>query len=81
MDTRLDMHGDAWAEAQANFVEFYNQHAKAGSASGRFPRLDVVHGYGSTGVGGVLRSRFRGFLDRHSPKHLEYVPGESVDGN
>lgn len=42
--------------------------------------LDVVHGYGSTGPGGVLRTRLRAFFQRHE-EHLEFRPGESIDGN
>jgi hypothetical protein len=42
--------------------------------------LDVVHGYGSTGTGGVLRTRLRAFLERQS-SCLEFVPGENLDGN
>ena len=42
--------------------------------------LDVVHGYGSTGEGGVIRGRLRGFLERHNDC-LEFRPGENVDGN
>ena len=49
-------------------------------SAGRTIRLDIVHGYGSTGTGGILRGRLRGFLERH-PSYLEYKPGEEVDGN
>ncbi|MBI2166598.1 MAG: Smr/MutS family protein [Chloroflexi bacterium] len=74
----LDLHGLTWTEAQAAFIDFYNSavHLAGGNAG----RLDVVHGYGSTGTGGVLRTRLRGFLDRHK-SYLEFQPGENVDGN
>jgi len=73
---KLDLHGKTWAEAKADFIESYNW---AAGHSGREP-LDVVHGYGSTGQGGVIRGRLRAFLERY-PSHLSYRPGEEVDGN
>ena len=60
------------------FIDFYNG-ALRSSGGGRV-KLTVVHGYGSTGVGGVLRTRFRAFLQRHASR-LEFTPGEQVDGN
>lgn len=74
----LDLHGLTWAEAQASFIEFYNGVVRR--VGGNAGRLDVVHGYGSTGTGGVLRSRLRGFLERNR-SYLEFKPGEEVDGN
>ena len=75
----LDLHGLTWTEAQAAFIEFYNSAVR--QAGGKATsRLDVVHGYGSTGTGGVLRTRLRGFLERQS-SCLEFVPGEDIDGN
>ena len=74
----LDLHGLTWAEAEASFIEFYNQTLRqAGKDS---VGLDVVHGYGSTGTGGVLRTRLRGFLGRYE-SCLDFQTGEKVDGN
>jgi hypothetical protein len=39
-----------------------------------------VHGYGSTGTGGVLKIRLRGFLGRNESR-LDFQTGEKVDGN
>ena len=77
----LDLHGLTWAEAEASFIEFYNQtlHQVHQNGPGAV-RLDVVHGYGSTGIGGVLRTRFRGFLGRNE-SFLDFQTGEKVDGN
>ena len=74
----LDLHGLTWAEAEASFIEFYNQTLRqvGKGAVG----LDVVHGYGSTGTGGVLRTRLRGFLGRYE-SCLDFQTGEKVDGN
>ena len=75
----LDLHLKTWNEALTDFVGFYN--AALRQADGKpTGRLDIVHGYGSTGTGGVLRDRLRGFLQRHS-ELLEFTPGEYVDGN
>jgi hypothetical protein len=74
----LDLHGLTWAEAEASFVELYNQ-TLIQSGNGAV-RLDVVHGYGSTGTGGVLRTRMRRFLKRYN-SHLDFRTGEKIDGN
>lgn len=73
----LDLHGKTWADALEEFVDAYNRVVQAGGA-GR--TLRVIHGYGSTGSGGVLRTRFRRFVERH-PGRLEFTPGEKADGN
>ena len=74
----IDLHGKTWTEALAEFLDYYNRNAtKAGDAT---PILDVVHGYGSTGSGGVLRGRLRAFLAKY-PQCLEFKPGEDFDSN
>ena len=75
----LDLHGQTWSEALAAFVEFYNAAVQETGGHGA-GSLDIVHGYGSTGPGGVLRTRLRAFLQRHEDR-LEFMPGESIDGN
>jgi hypothetical protein len=75
---KIDLHGLTWTEALPTFIEFYNDEVqKMGRGGGS---LDVVHGYGSTGPGGVLRTRLRAFFQRHEDR-LEFMPGESIDGN
>ena len=71
----LDLHGQTWSEALPAFIEAYNG-ALRRSGGG----LEVVHGYGASGVGGVLRKRLRAFLRRHEGR-LEFMLGEDVDGN
>lgn len=74
----IDLHGKTWTEAQAEFLDFYNRTV---AVPGRAPQpVDVVHGYGSTGSGGVLRRRLRAFLVRY-PHCLEFKPGEDIDNN
>ena len=75
----LDLHGLTWVEAEAAFIEFYDSvMCRVGEKPSS--RLDVIHGYGSTGAGGVLRTRLRGFLERHV-SCLQFQPGEDLDGN
>lgn len=73
----LDLHGETWAEAKADFIEAYNQAFRQAG----WKTLDVVHGYGSTGQGGVIRTRLRAFLDRY-PAYLTYKqdsnPGHTI---
>ncbi|MDA1095768.1 MAG: Smr/MutS family protein [Chloroflexi bacterium] len=78
-DRTLDLHGKTWDEALATFVEFYNAMVRAPSGSTTV-RIDVVHGYGSTGPGGVLRQRLRLFLEANT-LFLDFRLGEHVDGN
>ena len=74
----LDLHGLTWAEAETSFIELYNQTLR--QAGKDAVGLDVVHGYGSTGTGGVLLTRLRGFLGRYE-SCLDFQTGEKVDGN
>lgn len=76
--TSIDLHGKTWTEALSDFIDAYNRVATSGRASA--PTLDVVHGYGSSGVGGILRKRFRAFLSKY-PHCLQFKHGEEVDGN
>ncbi|MBF0450257.1 MAG: Smr/MutS family protein [Candidatus Magnetomorum sp.] len=58
------------------FITYYNacvQHKKG-------MRLCVVHGYGSSGYGGKIRSTIRQLLDDHKDR-LEWRSGEQTDGN
>ena len=74
----VDLHGKTWTEALADFLDQYNRTV---SASGSNPStIDVIHGYGSTGAGGVLRRRIRAFWAKY-PDCLEFSPGEDLDGN
>ncbi len=58
----IDLHGLTQQEAIQAFVEFYNKRVKAGNKEA----IDIIHGYGSSGVGGVLKKRIRSFLERNS---------------
>ncbi len=72
----IDFHGKTWSESLAAFIDLYNRSVHAGGSGS----VDVVHGYGSSGAGGVLRTRIRAFLEKH-PQRLQFKPGEELDGN
>ena len=80
-EPEIDLHALTWHEALPAFILFYNeaiQHAAGGPAG----RLDVIHGYGSSGAGGVLRKRLRNFLEEYAAQgRLECTPGEHADAN
>jgi hypothetical protein len=72
----LDLHSLPAHEALDVFVNFYNRQVSSGSRS----PIEVVHGYGSSGAGGVIRKKLRSFLQANST-FLSYTTGESRDGN
>ena len=74
----LDLHGKTWPEALQEFVEAYNRAVQPDGHTCRL--LRVIHGYGSTGGPGILKIRFRRFLENHGSR-LEFAPGEKIDGN
>ncbi len=79
MDSQeLDLHGKTWPEALEEFVHAYNKAVQPGGHACR--TLRVIHGYGSTGGPGVLRGRFRKFLEKHAAR-LEFTLGEKADNN
>lgn len=75
-EVELDLHGYSVQDALEAFVALYNRLCRDSSP----PLLRVNHGYGSSGKGGEIRDRLRGFLSNY-PDHLEWVEGEMVEGN
>jgi hypothetical protein len=75
----LDLHGYKRTEALEEFISFYNQ-VFDNATNPAAVSLDVVHGYGSTGEGGVLLKRLRTFLETQG-NCLEFTLGERADGN
>lgn len=53
----------------------YNQHVQRGRSC-----IDVVHGYGSSGTGGVIKRRLRALLTARAGQ-LSFVRGEDLDQN
>lgn len=70
----MDVHGLTWKEAREQVVEQYNLLV----ARGVRVSLDVVHGYGASGEGGMMRPALRSFLTRQA---VAFTPGEQADGN
>lgn len=63
-----------WAEAREAIVEACNDAV----AEGHFEPVDIVHGYGKSGVGGTMHSAVRSFLERQG---TEFHTGEDLDRN
>ncbi|MGA3161497.1 MAG: Smr/MutS family protein [Terracidiphilus sp.] len=70
----IDLHNFTVAEALREFVRFYNHCVRNGFRG----RLEVIHGYGSTGGGGVIREELRKYLKAHSGTFGEFLAGESL---
>ena len=75
----LDLHGRTWRESLEEFIALYNDTVDRVSDPNSV-QIRVIHGYGSTGDGGVLGDRLRGFCQRFD-NYLEFTPGEQIDGN
>lgn len=74
---QLDLHGMTQRDAVEAFVAESNA---ALERAGGPVTMRLVHGYGSTGEGGVLGARLRGFCDSH-PDRASYVRGEDAERN
>ena len=75
----IDLHGHTWSEAIQEFTRVYNDAVETTSHSESL-QINVIHGYGSTGEGGVIRHRLRAFL-RRFPESVSFSPGEEAIGN
>jgi hypothetical protein len=63
-------------ESIRGLIAFYNKQINKGS---RQP-IRVLHGWGSSGIGGIKRAKLRNFLDQYDT-HLSYRRGNDIDGN
>ena len=70
----IDLHKLTVAEAIREFVRFYNGCVRSGYRG----RLEVIHGYGSSGSGGVIREELRRYLKAHEGIFGEFLAGESL---
>ena len=68
---KLDLHGLTVDAAIERFVNDYNARVKCGQLG----CWEVIHGYGSSGEGGVIRSKLRALLEQHRDK-LKYEAGD-----
>jgi dsDNA-specific endonuclease/ATPase MutS2 len=55
-------------------VRFYNSCVRSGYRG----RLEIIHGYGSSGSGGVIREELRRYLKAHEEIYGEFLAGESL---
>ena len=46
--------------------------------SGYHGRVEIIHGYGSSGTGGVIREELRRYLKAHEEIFGEFLAGESL---
>ncbi len=72
MGNEIDLHGCTRVEALEMLIRFYNDRVRRSNRT----RFDVIHGYGSSGTGGTLRTCIRNFLGRHAD-YLRFEPGEN----
>ena len=70
----VNLHSLTVAEAIREFVRFYNACVRSGYRG----RLEVIHGYGSSGSGGVIREELRRYLKAHEEVFGEFLAGESL---
>lgn len=70
----IDLHGHTVAQAMKAFVRYYNDSVRGGYSG----RIEIVHGYGSTGGGGVIRQHLRTYLAAHAGKFGSILPGEGL---
>jgi dsDNA-specific endonuclease/ATPase MutS2 len=70
----IDLHNYTVAEAIREFARFYNGCVRSGYRG----RLEVIHGYGSSGSGGVIREDLRKYLKAHAEVFGEFLAGESL---
>ena len=75
----IDLHGLTWKEARKTFVEAYGD-AFDSSGSPTVDQVRVIHGYDSTGEGGVIRNHLRSLCERFED-YLDFTAGEKLDGN
>lgn len=62
-----------WEEAKINLATGLNHARSLG-----YGAVKVIHGYGSSGAGGAIRSKARQWLDdqKYQCKICDYIPGE-----
>ncbi len=70
----IDLHNFTIAEAIREFVRYYNVCVRSGYRG----RLEVIHGYGSSGSGGAIREELRKFLKAHEETFGTFLAGESL---
>ncbi|CAN2041362.1 Protein containing Smr protein/MutS2 [Candidatus Magnetomoraceae bacterium gMMP-15] len=70
----INLHKYTVSEAMDVFLKYYNQYA------GNIEQIKVIHGYGSSGNGGRIRTRLRALLKNY-PDRVAFHRGESISNN
>ncbi|MGC9158546.1 MAG: Smr/MutS family protein [Terracidiphilus sp.] len=70
----IDLHNHTVPEALGEFARFYNDCVRSGYRG----RIEVIHGYGSTGAGGAIRRELRRYLAAHVETFGQFLPGDSL---
>ncbi|MFZ1947501.1 MAG: Smr/MutS family protein [bacterium] len=70
----IDLHGLTEPEALRKLVRDYNAYVRGG---GRDP-VWIVHGYGSSGRGGVLQQAVRLYIGAHVGRFDKVVEGDAL---
>lgn len=70
----IDLHNCTVAQAIHEFVRFYNACVRSGYRG----RIEIIHGYGSSGVGGSIKTELRRYLAAHDDIYSQFLPGESL---
>lgn len=73
----LDLHGYSVTEAITRFVEWYDEHHVAADGAPR-GRLKVIHGWGSTGVGGGIGEALSKLLDQSLDRLAYFSPHDNT---
>jgi hypothetical protein len=70
----VDLHQLTVPEALREFVRFNNDCVR----SNYLGRIEVIHGYGSTGAGGVIRKKLREYLAAHAESFGSFLAGDGL---
>jgi hypothetical protein len=70
----IDLHHHTVPEAIGEFARFCNDCVRSNYRG----RVEVIHGYGSTGAGGAIRKKLRAYLAAHAECFGSVLPGDSL---
>ncbi len=72
---QIDLHNMSYFQAIRYFIKKYNEILK----SGKKEPLVVIHGYGASGKGGVIKRNFQNYLNEHT-QYLSFYPNSDITG-
>jgi len=73
---KINLHGYTVDQALKQFIAMYNLCVQKTKTI----EICIIHGYGSTGEGGKIRSSLRKYLSQQTDK-LQWTCGEQISGN